>query len=238
MKINIFILKNIFLGLLLFSLLNSCENKKSNSICDNQDDTSCYFEGGYYYYKKIPLGNMCKDYILIGFDSIMSNKDIVSFINTQSNFVKVADSSILKFRDYPYKHVLVKFITSKSCSEITSVINCLKENDFIGFVHFTIPASCNDGLNSSKGQIGKKCLYSFSSLFYVCVKDTNDLKDLNKVVGETRTKIIRKDVFMNDWFTLSINKDSKGDAIHMANYFFETGLFVSASPDIFTIVAE
>ena len=65
---------------------------------------------------------------------------------------------------------------------------------------------------------------------YVFVKDVNDLSDLYAVVQETNTRIIEQDPYMPRWFTISAGKNSKGNALQMANYFYETGKFAAAQP--------
>ena len=80
--------------------------------------------------------------------------------------------------------------------------------------------------------IGNLCINSYSSLFYVKVSDETDLTDLNNVITKTNTELVEQNEFMKNWVTIKATKSSKGDALKMANYFYETGLFESSEPDI------
>ena len=43
---------------------------------------------------------------------------------------------------------------------------------------------------------------------------------------------------MSDWYTLTADKNSLGDAMKMANFFYETELFKASEPDIIKIAVE
>jgi hypothetical protein len=121
-----------------------------------------------------------------------------------------------------------------NCGEIAWIIKDIKQNSIVNFAHYTIKT--NDCSNDIWEPIGDLCVNSYSNLFNVKIKDINDLSALNKTVLETHTKIISKNQFMQDWYLLSADKDSNGDALQMANYFFETGLFAASEPDIIKVV--
>ena len=214
---------------LICAFVMSCENDQKDTV------GVCSYEGFYYYSnEKNDLGEMFNDNILIGIDSSNLDNDIVSFINSQSIFVDISESDVIKYDNYGYKHVLAQFTNSKNCFEITSIIKSLQENDILDYVHYTIQTdNCTNLIGET---IGSECVNSYSSLFYVKVKDTNDLTDLNNVVSETNTEIISQNQFMNNWFTVSANKNSNGDALQMANYFYETGLFEVSVPDIIKLI--
>ena len=81
-------------------------------------------------------------------------------------------------------------------------------------------------------KIGNLCINSYGSYFYVKVFDNNDLSDLNQIIAETNTELVKQDEFMPKWFELRATKNSNGDALKMANYFYETGLFECSEPGI------
>jgi hypothetical protein len=58
------------------------------------------------------------------------------------------------------------------------------------------------------------------------------LTDLNKIIAETKTELVKQDEFMPNRFELRATKSSNGDALKMANYFYETGLFQCSEPGI------
>lgn len=70
-----------------------------------------------------------------------------------------------------------------------------------------------------------------SHLFYVKLKKEQDIILLNELAKTKNVKIIGQNDFMPLWFTLSCSKESDGNALQMANYFYETGLFVASEPD-------
>lgn len=222
---------------LICALVLSCENKQKDTVCDNENENVCSYEGFYYYSnEKNELGEMSDNYILIGFDSSKLNNDIVTCINSQDFLTDIADSNVVKYDNYRYKHVLAQLTNSKNCFEITSIIQCLQENDLVEYAHYTIQT--DDCTNDIGESIGNECVNSYSSLFYVKVKDPDDLTGLNSIIHLTNAQIISQDQFMNNWFTVSADKNTMGDALHMANYFYETGLFHACEPDIIKLVVN
>jgi hypothetical protein len=83
-----------------------------------------------------------------------------------------------------------------------------------------------------------ECFGSYSHLFYVKVKDSADLSELNRILQETNAEIKSQDTYMRQWFTLSADKNSMGDALQMANYFFEPGHFMAAEPNYVQFTLE
>lgn len=95
--------------------------------------------------------------------------------------------------------------------------------------HYTIqPDSCTDLIGQP---IGNLCVNRYSSNFYVKVFDETNLTDLHNVISETNTELTGQNEFMKKWLTLRATKDSKGNALKMANYFYESGLFEYSEPD-------
>jgi len=85
-------------------------------------------------------------------------------------------------------------------------------SEFIEYVSPAVINSYNDTLN-------------FSNLFYVRLKDEKDVELLEKMAKETKVEILGNNEFMPRWFTLSCSKNSKGNALEMANLFYESRLF-------------
>lgn len=221
----------ISLSGLLILVIIGCEVKQ------NVSKAPCDYEGYKYYQgKKDTLGEMSHDYLLIGVDSSRSNYEIVNFIKTQRIFETITDSTIRHSPNYRYKYFIAKFVESKNCEEVTYAINTLHNSPIIEFAHYTIQTdNCRNLIGD---EMGEKCVLSYSSLFYVEVKSADSLAHLNEVAEETNTQILEQDQLNEKLFTLHANKRSQGDALHMANHFFETGLFEYAEPDIIKIAAE
>ncbi len=73
-----------------------------------------------------------------------------------------------------------------------------------------------------------------SHLFYVKLLNNYDLVTLEKLARENNVEILGNNKFMPLWYTLSCTKHSKGNALEMANLFYETRLFSAAEPDLMT----
>ncbi len=87
-------------------------------------------------------------------------------------------------------------------------------------------------------QMGNLCVDSYSDYFGVKVPDENNLTDLYKMIAETKTVLVEQDQFMKDWFWLKATKNSTGDALKMANYFYESKHFIATEPDILKFPVE
>lgn len=70
-----------------------------------------------------------------------------------------------------------------------------------------------------------------SHLFYVKLKKEKDSIVLNEISKGKNVEIIGQNEYMPLWFTLSCSNKSDGNALEMANYFYETGLFEASEPD-------
>jgi len=72
---------------------------------------------------------------------------------------------------------------------------------------------------------------SFTNLFYVRLKDKKDINQLKKMAKENNVEILGNNKFMPLWYTLSCSKKSTGNALEMANLFYESKLFSVAEAD-------
>ena len=66
--------------------------------------------------------------------------------------------------------------------------------------------------------------------------NASDILD-NKLVFvyNKRSKTYTSVVWHHDWAKLCADKKSKGNALQMANYFYETGKFVTTNPDLLVV---
>jgi subtilisin family serine protease len=71
-----------------------------------------------------------------------------------------------------------------------------------------------------------------SHLFYVRLFRAEDIGLLEALARETHVNIIGRNKFMSLWYTLYCTKYSDGNALEMANSFYESGLFKAAEPDL------
>jgi len=75
-------------------------------------------------------------------------------------------------------------------------------------------------------------LVRLSNFFYVKLKEKQDVAILERLADENDVMIVGNDSFMPSWFILSCDKNSKGNALEMANLFYEKGNFSLAEPDL------
>ncbi len=186
----------------------------------------------FYYYQGDTryLGNLSNDYILSAFDTVYSDSEIKGYISTLSFLDQDYEYTIHTYPDYKFKLIPLKFASSRNCEEITDIISVLHQNTMVAYAHYTMQTdNCTDDIWQP---IGELCVDSYSSLFMVRVFDENDLTDLYNMISETDTELVEQNMFMKNWFTLRATKNSDGDALKMANYFYESGHFDAASPDI------
>lgn len=71
-----------------------------------------------------------------------------------------------------------------------------------------------------------------SHLFYVKAKSIKDYRVLQQFAEENKVKVLGRNEYMRDWFTLSCTNESAGNALEMANKFYENGPFESCQPDL------
>lgn len=71
-----------------------------------------------------------------------------------------------------------------------------------------------------------------SFLFYVKLKKDSDISNLENIARKSKVEIIGYNEFMPLWFTIACTKFSSGNALELANYFYETGLFAESQPDL------
>jgi hypothetical protein len=215
-------------------ILISCEKKKEDLKID---ELPCKFiDHKYYNGEADPLGNLSGDYILIGSDTINSDLSIRALISSKNYIDKDYEYEIHGSINYGYKYTCLKLSKTCNCNEVTWVINDLEKDSKIAFAHYTIQT--DDCTNDIWEPIGEQCVDSYSNIFYVRVRNPNDPGDLDNIILQTNTQIIEQNDFMSNWFLLSADKNSKGDALEMANFFFSTGLFDASEPDIIKLAVE
>lgn len=232
-------MKILFYSIIILSFLligcNKSENEIVNTSCNivNNESTqnSCDFvDYEYYNGAQDTLGYMSNDYLLIGIDTTFSDSQIQTFISGLNQFDQSYVYTIHKHIGYKFKEIPLKFNNSKSCVEVTQIMSELEQHEIVSYVHYTMQTDdCNNGVWQP---IGNLCINTYASSFYVQVLDENDLSDLNQIILQTNTELVRQIAFTTDWYELRATKSSNGDALSMANYFFETGLFLHSGADI------
>ncbi|MBI2273172.1 MAG: hypothetical protein HYU70_05205 [Bacteroidetes bacterium] len=181
----------------------------------------------YRYYRgaKDTLGELSNKYIVVAFDTTYSETNIRKFISASKDF-----DQQYRYTLYSSKVAALRFNTPKTCEEITAIIFNLEKNAIVEFAHYAMKT--NNCQSMVMQPLGNLCVDSYSNYFYVKVINENKLSDLYRLITETNTELVYQDTYMKQWFVLKANKRSKGDALHMANYFYETKLFVDTDPEL------
>ncbi|NLJ82484.1 MAG: hypothetical protein GX330_05095 [Bacteroidales bacterium] len=214
-------MKNLIWILMAFTLLfASCKKKESCEFVNFK-----YYNGTQY-----DLGTLQNNYILIGVDTIYSDNQIRNFISTINYFDQNYTYTIHTMGLYKFKEVPLRLNSSKTCEQITQIISELEQNKIVAYAHYTMQT--NDCQNAIWEEMGNLCINSYGSSFYVKVFDESNLTDLNQKITETNIELVNQNEFMPKWFELRATKNSNGDALKMANYFYESGLFEYSEPGI------
>ncbi|MDL2227434.1 hypothetical protein LJC30_00910 [Odoribacter sp. OttesenSCG-928-L07] len=180
----------------------------------------------YYHGEQVELSEIQDKYILIGIDTTYTDNQIKNFISSIKEFDKKYVYTIHTSSQYKFKEIPLRFKFPKTCEEITQIISNLEKNEIVAYAHYTM--KIDHCLNLIGEQMGDLCVISYGSNFYVKTYDENNLFDLNQIILETNTEFVKQ--VMPQWFELRATKKSKGDALKMANYFYETGLFEDSEP--------
>ena len=70
-----------------------------------------------------------------------------------------------------------------------------------------------------------------SDYFYVKLKKPSDFEKLQQLAEEKKVQIVEQNEFMPLWYILRCTENTERNTLKVANYFFETGLFLSSFPD-------
>jgi len=72
--------------------------------------------------------------------------------------------------------------------------------------------------------------FPLTNLLHVSLKKSGDITTLEKLAKEYNVGIIGRFSEMPLWYAVACTKESKGNALEVANSFYESGLFEEASP--------
>mgnify|MGYP001218621055 CR=1 FL=1 len=77
--------------------------------------------------------------------------------------------------------------------------------------------------------------FPLTNIFYVEVKSSEGIVYLEELAEKNNVDIVGKIPLTEDAYILSCTKSSAGNALEMANLFYETGLFLSSTPEFLSI---
>ncbi len=203
--------------------------------CTDENDLplplSCDFvDFKYYDNSQDFLGERSSEYLIIGVDTTFTDIEINNLVSTLSQFDQNYNFEIHKSGIYKYKEIPLKFNSPKTCEETTQIINLLNQNTMVSYAHFTMQT--NDCNNLIWQPIGNLCVNSYSSSISVKVFDENNLTAMNNLITQNNLQLVAQNAFMPKWFELRVTKVAPKDALAMANYLYETGVFEYCEPNI------
>ncbi len=200
------------------AIVVSCEKEEIEYSYDLCKQGHFYYTFDEKYYIDSLMQN---DYLLIGFEKSYLNEQINEFLNNQTYFESENLVEQYDLQDINYKLIIRKFKTSKSCVEIENIIHKLHKSEIVAFAAFTYTGKFCMDLNCTE-------LMSYSNEFLVQLNDSTDYNKLIKLVNKTNTWIKKESRL---YILIGVDKNSLGNSMLMANYFYETGLFYYTQPN-------
>lgn len=169
-------------------------------------------ERPYYYYKgeKVYL-TVDKTFVNISTEQNVQKSAIKNLK------IKEFDFSIDKSKNREEKTAKLEFESEPTDLEFEQRIKSLKENPSVNSV----------SLYYKRGDAKP---IGTSNIFYVKLKDVNDIKILQKTASKKGAEIVKQVPYMPEWYILSVKKGAVGSSLDLANQFYETGLFADIDP--------
>ncbi|HQW16378.1 MAG TPA: hypothetical protein PKY86_08100 [Niabella sp.] len=188
------------------------ENTTNSNTIDEQMNNRFYY---WYKDQKIPLTQAGdKKYILFesSNESVINDfleKEKIKIISAPQD-VKI--STIIPTISTPQFKNLRWMIIEYNSTQLKDIPSALYQTPFFE--------------TASKSEVG------LSHLFYVKLKSSDDKNALMQLAKENNIEVLGYNRFSPLWYTLQCTKFSKGNALGMANKFYETTLFAYAQPDL------
>lgn len=226
MKTNHFRISSPFI--LLFFLLG-CTRTDIDSPTSNLDEqtaaTRALLPNATHYFwingEQIPLQiNSGKKFIV--FDNSLSDQSVKELLKEDIS----SSQKKIKFDNQNYD-----IETSSNNTDYLSGCSCI--------IASLDPAKVADvQMSKSVLYIGESFSFSdgstgtLSHLFNVKLKQESDIEKLNNLAQINHVRVIGEDSNLPLWWTLACTETTDGDALKMANLFYESGLFDESCPDI------
>lgn len=181
---------------------------------------SLHAQNDYYWYKgnKVPLEkNSKKKFIL--FEDVRDSTELKKVLDNSNIKILKYGKSDLANNLVPYNQKEIKIKNWATVSGISGF-----DKNFNGLAQIIYESSFYTTKEGAEAGL--------SHLFYVKIKNKEDLSILEKFAIENKVEIVGQNKFMPLWFTLACSNKSAGDALEMANLFYETQLFAASEPDL------
>ena len=200
---------------------NTFDGWKKFDWCDCNDELYYYYKGEK---KWITLhSHFDNKGLVLDFAYDLQNVEIIEFIEQTGLFMPVNPKFIFRLAGHDgYEGAALVYVRTKkqhTCTQLKEIIETLQNNDIV--------ISAN--LSFFTDNFGFKCSASYIRYFYVTVNNPDDLTDLYSVAEETNTTVLFP--YSTTMYCLRATKNSMGNSIQMANYFYETGKFSGSFAD-------
>ena len=203
----------------MFACVEKSFEEPPESGCDCKEELFYYYMDEKKYIDSLFLNN----YLIVGINKQIQDADILRAIEQTGLFNPVPIDKIYHMpHDKKYNFLFVNTKVDKTCTQLKEIIKILEDISLVGFANLTFQGTFWLGFDRSD-------IMSYSDEFFVKVKNNTDLSDLYTITQETNTSI--KEQIMEGWYMISADKNSKGNALQMANYFHETKKFEAAEPN-------
>lgn len=199
--------------LLALTMLSCSDNDSDTLNIPDISQEDCLAKHFYYYDSgTINKGddiNYSK--VLIGFYGGVADSHIIAVLDAEPMLKNTAPEMVSG--NDRYRYVIAEFTTPKTCPEIHRFIGEMKAKNSVAFGSYVYDE-----------------ITSYTDEFLVKVYDSSNLTALEATADQTNTVIIGE-LGLTNWFLMSANENSAGDALDMTNYFYETGFFENTDPN-------
>lgn len=202
--------------LLWILTLVSCE--KDNQPINYND---CPTEHFYYYNdEKYYIDSIIEhDYLLIGFNSKSSISEMNDFLDG-TNIFDNQNLSVLEKENNTL--IIRKFKTTQTCTKISNIISDIQKDNKVDFAAYTYTGQFCIGFNCTE-------LMSYADEFIARLNDTTQLEKLQTLCLLTDTWILEEKKLGR--YVIGVDKNSQGNALELANSFYETDMFHYCEPN-------
>ncbi len=169
----------------------------------------------FYYYRgeKIPL-TVSTEKILVKFSDSLTFKQKSQIIASNFSLKPIKKSE----NDTTSDVLIVELEKGKSVLQIEEITIQLNKNTKVVIANSIFLYKDNT-------------LVGITDEFVVKLKSPFDYSELERIAKETNTQIVRQNQFDPSIYTLNADKNTQGNALEIANYFFETKKFEFAVPN-------
>ncbi len=180
----------------------------------------------YYYYKdaQTPL-ELNPEYVYLVAHPIISSKEqLALYLGQQVEITKFGESNV-------GRTLHTKAGTATQASEYWAEVKLDKRLPYSEQLNqlrqnASVELAAPYFKNKTTDKIG------LSNYFYVKLKNENDLALLKETAQSAQVQLVGQNKFMPLWYTLKCTGNSEYNALQAANFFYETGRFAAAEPDL------